>query len=100
MMVQSGLLQAVKCQLQKVIDPETGLDVLRMELVRDITINPAGKVSYIFRPSSVLCPIALPLALNIIKALSGIQGVTGQAVTVKDHIQADELNRVLRMVLE
>lgn len=99
-MQKSGLLQAAISQLQKVIDPETGLDVLRMELERGIAIDPAGKVSDIFRPSSVLCPIALPLALNIIKAFSGIPGVTGQAVMVKDHIQADELNHVLRMVLE
>jgi metal-sulfur cluster biosynthetic enzyme len=96
----SGLFQAVNSQLQKVIDPETGLDVLRMHLVRDIAIDPVGKVSYIFRPSSVLCPIALPLALNIIKAVSIVPGVTGQTMMVKDHIQADELNQILRMVLE
>ena len=48
-------------RLARVIDPETGVDVMRMRLIEDLTVDEAGKVNYKFRPSSPLCPIALPL---------------------------------------
>jgi len=44
-------------KLTTVIDPETGVDVMRMKLVQDLVVTEDGKVSYKFRPSSPLCPI-------------------------------------------
>ncbi len=81
--------------LQKVMDPETGADVVRMGLILDLEIDQNGTASYIFRPSSPLCPIALPLVLEIIEAIKNVDGVTDQKVTVKDYIGADELNKIL-----
>lgn len=47
--------QAVREQLQQVIDPETGADVLRMRLIEDLDVDgETGRVSYRFRPSSPL----------------------------------------------
>jgi metal-sulfur cluster biosynthetic enzyme len=83
-----------------VLDPETGIDVLRMSLVRDMQIDADGKITYVFRPSSPICPIAVPLALSIIQAISEVPGITGQAITVIDYIQAEELTKTLRSVLE
>lgn len=81
--------------LSNVIDPETGADVLRMRLVLDLKVSPDGVISYIFRPSSPLCPIALPLVLEIIEAIKPIEGVTDQQVTIIDYMGADELNKIL-----
>lgn len=94
------LEKAVIDQLSKVIDPETGVDVIRMKLIENLLIDEAGKASYIFRPSSPLCPIAVPLAVTIIKAISEVEGITGQSITVVDYIEADKLNELLRSVLE
>lgn len=100
-MVQSTeLLKAIGEKLMTVIDPETNTDVIRMRLVQNISVDEAGKVSYIFRPSSPLCPIAVPLALGIIQAIHAVPGVTGQSITVVDYIEADALNNILRTVLE
>jgi YD repeat-containing protein len=72
------LQQAVIQRLMTVIDPETNLDVVRMRLVQDLTVETGGKVTYIFRPTSPLCPIAVPLALSILQAEKTI---AGQATT-------------------
>ena len=80
------------------IDPETGADVLRMRLVQNISIDTAGVITYTFRPSSPLCPIAVTLALNIVEAIRDVPGVTGQKITVVDYIQADMLNNILKSV--
>lgn len=93
------LEQAVIEKLSEVIDPETGIDVMKMHLVLDIQIDPDGKISYVFRPSSPLCPIAVPLALGIIDAIKEVPGITGQQITVKDYSQADQLNEILKTIV-
>ncbi len=93
------LLNEVKSRLSTVIDPETGVDVMRMKLVRDLSMDDGKKLSYVFRPSSPLCPIAIPLVLDIIHAVREIQEIKAQRVRVEDYLQADELNEMLRSLL-
>jgi len=94
------LRKTVVEKLMKVIGPETGTDVIRMRLVQDLSIDENGKVTYTFRPSSPLCPIAVPLALMIIQAVEEVPGVSSQSITVLDYIQADQLNEILKSILE
>jgi len=94
------LEKAIVEKLKSVIDPETGADVVHMRLVQDICIIDPGIITYKFRPSSPLCPIAIPLALGIIQAISEVPGVTGQNITVVDYVQADQLNEILSSILE
>ena len=90
-----GLIQAIIEQLQEVIDPETGADVWRMRLVEDLTVNESGHVAYRFRPSSPLCPIAVPLAQMIKDAIGKVPGVTGQTIEVTNYIQSSLLTELL-----
>ncbi len=99
-MENSELYNEIHQKLSTVIDPETGVDVMRMKLVKNLTLDTEGKVTYIFRPSSPLCPIAVPLALAIIQAIKEVPGVTAQRVTVTDYVQADQLNEILLTILE
>lgn len=99
-MNQAELEQAVIEKLSEVIDPETGIDVIRMHLVQEIQFDQAGKISYVFRPSSPLCPIAVPLALGIIDAIKEVPGITGQQITVKDYVQSEQLNEILKTIVE
>ena len=85
-------------RLMTVIDPETNSDVIRMRLVQDLSVDASGMVTYIFRPSSPLCPIAVPLALSILQAVGEVEGVTAQQMTVVDYIAADELNEIIKTV--
>lgn len=87
-------------KLTKVIDPETGVDVIKMKLIQDLQVDDNLKVSYLFRPSSPLCPLAVPLALEIIQTIREVQEISAQSITVVDYVQAEELNKTLKDLLE
>jgi metal-sulfur cluster biosynthetic enzyme len=89
------LQAAIQERLGKVIDPETGADVLRMRLVEDLVVAADGQVSYTFRPSSPLCPIAVYLVKEIKSAVAEIKGVQKQEITVTGYIAAEELTRLI-----
>lgn len=89
--------QAIIERLRKVIDPETGVDVMRMRLIEELRVEEeTGRVRYRFRPSSPLCPLAVHLALAIREAVDGVPGVTDQEIEVVGYVGADELNELLR----
>jgi metal-sulfur cluster biosynthetic enzyme len=85
-------------RLRKVIDPETGADVVRMRLIEDMTVDDQGVARYRFRPSSPFCPLAVPLALAIRRAVAEVEGVAGQEIEVVGYIRAAELSGILREV--
>jgi metal-sulfur cluster biosynthetic enzyme len=94
------LREAVLEKLSTVIDPETGVDVVRMRLIEELSVDESGFVRYKFRPSSPLCPIAVPLSLMIREAVAAVPGVTGQDMEIVGYIQAVELTNLLRDMLE
>jgi metal-sulfur cluster biosynthetic enzyme len=84
-------------ELGQVIDPETGVDVVRMRLIEDLHVDcETGRVRYRFRPSSPLCPLAVTLVLNIREAVSRVPGVTNQEIEVVGYVGAEELNAMLK----
>ncbi len=92
---QNQLQQDILERLGKVIDPETGADVLRMRLIENLSVDSQGKVSYTFRPSSPLCPIAVYLVKEIKQAVAEVPGVTNQEITVTGYVAADELTQLI-----
>jgi len=100
-MMERTLRERVLFKLATVIDPETGVDVLRMRLIEDLAVDEdSGVVHYRFRPSSPLCPLAVPLALGIRRAVADVDGVTAQEMEVVGYVGADELNRLLQETRE
>ncbi|MCK4450702.1 MAG: DUF59 domain-containing protein [Anaerolineae bacterium] len=97
---RDALRKAILTHLSTVIDPETGADVVRMRLIEDLVVDEGGVVRYKFRPSSPLCPLAVPLALSIRKAMGQVEGVTGQEIEVVGYVRAAELNAMLRELAE
>lgn len=89
------LRDAILARLSQVIDPETGVDVVRMRLIEDLVVDWQGRVGYTFRPSSPLCPLAVPLAMEIRKAVREVPGVTRQAMRVEGYVGSAELNALL-----
>ena len=91
------LRERVLLRLALVIDPETGVDVVRMRLIEDLTADEkTGVVRYKFHPSSPLCPLAVTLALSIKQAVSEVEGVTRQEPEVVGYVGAEELNEILQ----
>jgi metal-sulfur cluster biosynthetic enzyme len=86
----------VKQRLKMVIDPETGMDLVEMDLVQNLSATEDGEVKLEFRPSSFVCPLALDLAQEIRHSLREIEGVKSVHVEVSDCLWADEINKAIR----
>ena len=89
------LLEKVTESLTQVIDSETGMDVMRMRLVRDLKVDRRGDVELTFRPSSVLCPLGFQLAINIKEAVLDVPGVKSVQVHVDGFIRGEQLKKIL-----
>jgi len=83
-------------RLKGIIDPETLVDVISMGLIKNLDVTKDGNVSLEFQPSSSVCPLALPLALDIQNALKSLSEIKELNVTITDHRMADEVNRYLK----
>ena len=86
---------AVNEALSEVIDPETGLDIMRMELIHDVEIGDRGKVSLVFRPSSPVCPMAYTLANSIKTRLESLDKVSSVSIRVENFQKAAHLEGLL-----
>jgi metal-sulfur cluster biosynthetic enzyme len=89
------LLEKIKESLTQVIDTETGMDVIRMRLIRDLRVDEHGDVELTFRPSSVLCPLGFQLGINIKEAVLKVPGVKSVQVHVDGFIHAEQLKKIL-----
>lgn len=95
-MTSASLEQRILDRLRAVIDPETGVDVVRMRLIEELRVDEqSGQVRYIFRPSSPLCPLAVTLALHVQRAVAAVEGVKGQEVSVAGYVGAQQLTELL-----
>jgi len=90
------LRNRIIARMSQIIDPETGVNIIRMRLIEELKIRQDGFVSYKFRPSSPLCPLAVSLSVQIKKAVAEVEGITGQEITVVGYVGADDLNQLLR----
>ena len=96
MPIEMTLREKILMRLVEVIDPETGEDVLRMQLVRELNADEGtGLVSYTFRPSSPLCPLAHSLAVDIKHAVAEVPGVAMQKILVEGYVRSEELTEII-----
>jgi len=91
-----NLQDRVRQRLKTVVDPETGIDVLEMDLIDRLSTGDNGEVKLKFRPSSFICPLAFELAQEIWESLREIEGVKSIDMEVVDCIWADQINELLR----
>ncbi len=87
--------ETIRQTLSKVIDPETGADVLRMGLIRHMVAE-NGRVRLTFRPSSPVCPQAFKLGEAIRQAVHGVPGVQQVKIKVENFNRAEELEALLQ----
>jgi metal-sulfur cluster biosynthetic enzyme len=91
-----SLEDRVKQRLKMVIDPETGIDILEMDLINSLSTTDSGEVKLTFRPSSFVCPLAFEMAQEIWQSLRRIEGVKSIHVEVVDCMWAGQINQLLR----
>jgi metal-sulfur cluster biosynthetic enzyme len=81
--------------LADVIDPETGLSIMRMEIIHDLRVEEGGEVSLTFRPTSPQCPMAYALAGAVKEKLQAVNWVGSVTMKVENFNKADHLQSLL-----
>ncbi len=84
--------------LAQVVDPETGLDIMRMDLIHGLEVSDSGDVSLVFRPSSPVCPMAYPLGNAVKTKVQGIDWVKNVTIKVENFRNAEHLESLLNAV--
>lgn len=85
--------------LRGLIDPETGLDVVRMGLVKDTRLERGGtgyKAILTFRPSSPVCPMAFKLAWDMKQRAQAVRDIETVDIKVEGYNRAAELEAILK----
>ena len=93
--IREGIQEA----LRGIIDPGTGLDVVRIGLVKNTRLEREGtgyKAILTFRPSSPVCPMAFKLAWDMKLCTQGVDAVETVEIKVEGYNRAAELEAILR----
>jgi metal-sulfur cluster biosynthetic enzyme len=96
---EASLKEAIVRGLRGVLDPETGLDVVRMGLVKDLRIEGGEarcRVILTFRPSSPVCPMAFKLAWDMKRCVRALPGIGSVEVRVEGYNRSAELEAILQ----
>jgi metal-sulfur cluster biosynthetic enzyme len=82
-------------EVEKGVDPETGLTFGQMKMITDVKEQKPGVVKVDFVPSSPFCPIAFKLASDVKKAAEKVQGIKKALVYCHGHNMEEEINRMI-----
>jgi metal-sulfur cluster biosynthetic enzyme len=85
----------VKSEIEKIIDPETGLTFGQMGLIHSVKEQEPGVVKIDFVPTSPYCPIAFKFALDIKTRAKKIEGIKKAIVYVHGHQMEQNINQMV-----
>ena len=83
----------VREEVEKIIDPETGLTFGQMNMITDVKEQEPGVMKIDFIPSSPFCPIAFKLALDIKNAAKKVKEVKRALVYCHGHTMEQAINQ-------
>lgn len=83
----------VKSEVEKIIDPETGLTFGQMSLIQSVKEEEPGVVKIDFVPTSPFCPIAFKFAVDIKTTAKKITGIRKALVYVHGHNMEGAINQ-------
>ena len=85
----------VKNEVEKIIDPETGLTFGQMSLIQGVKEQEPGVVKIDFVPTSPFCPIAFKFALDIKASAKKVAGIKKALVYVHGHTMEENINQTV-----
>lgn len=85
----------VRSEVEKVIDPETGLTFGQMNMITDVEEQEPGVVKIDFVPTSPFCPIAFKLAMDIKNAAKKVEGLKKALVYCHGHTMEEMINQTV-----
>ena len=86
--IEDKVMEALKL----VMDPETGMSMVDMQLISKVEEND-GSVNVEFIPSSPMCPIAFYLVKEIKGAVFKVEGVKNAKINCKGHMMEEQINK-------
>ncbi len=89
----TDLENRVEEALEKLVDPETGLTFDKMDMITDVKEKEPGIVKIDFMSLSPSCLIAFKLAMDIRKAVTGIEGAK---IYSRDHTMEEPINKMVK----
>ena len=89
----SELETKVKNEVEKIIDPETGLTFGQMSIIQSVKEQEPGVVKIDFVPTSPFCPIAFKFAIDIKATAKKVAGVKKAYVYVHGHRMEESINQ-------
>ena len=91
----TALEDGVREVINTIVDPETGMTLREMRMIKGLKENEPGIVTIEFKPSSPFCPIALKIAIDIKNAAASVKGVRRALVYCRDHIMESAINKTV-----
>ena len=85
----------VKNEVDKIIDPETGMSFGQMGLIQSVKEQEPGVVKIDFVPTSPYCPIAFKFALDIKATAKKVDGIKKAYVFVHGHTMEQNINQMV-----
>jgi metal-sulfur cluster biosynthetic enzyme len=85
----------VKNEVDKIIDPETGMTFGQMGLIQSVKEQEPGVVKIDFVPTSPYCPIAFKFALDIKATAKKVNGIKKAYVYVHGHSMEQNINQMV-----
>lgn len=87
--------EKVRAEVEKLIDPETGLTFGKMNLVTEVKEQEPGVVKIEFVPTSPFCPIAFKFAMDIKKSAMKVTGIKKALVYCHGHNMEETINKTV-----
>jgi metal-sulfur cluster biosynthetic enzyme len=87
--------EMVKSEVERIIDPETGLTFGQMQLITSVKEQGQGVVKIDFVPTSPFCPIAFKFAQDIKSTAQKVTGITKALVYVHGHNMEEAINQTV-----
>ena len=85
----------VKNEVEKIIDPETGLTFGQMQLITGVKEQSPGVIKIDFVPTSPFCPIAFRFAQDIKTTAQKVTGIKKALVYVHGHNMEEAINQTI-----
>jgi len=91
----ASLVEKVQEEVEKIVDPETGLTFGEMRMIKSVREKEPGVMEIEFIPSSPFCPMAFRLALKLKEAAENVQGVRKAYVYCRGHMMEESINEMV-----
>jgi metal-sulfur cluster biosynthetic enzyme len=84
----------VRTEVEKIIDPETGMTFDQMKMITKVKEESPGVVRIEYIPTSPFCPIAFKFSMDIKNVAKKVAGVKRALVYVNGHNMEKTINQM------